>query len=153
MRDLQHGKTDIASIALSRVYIYTRNKQVSRKKQWHQRAVFRSFVGIYREAGWNFFFKASQESKHLLVGCCTKLVPVDVRVLLPRLYACACAHNKRSSTPGSVFFNQSGSASISLSFSLSSIPQPLLFFLLDEALCKKIQNVYVIRCSSFFSFF
>lgn len=133
------------------IYIYTRNKQVSRRNDAIRRRSFVLSLEIYWEAGWNFFFKASQESKHLLVGCCTELVPVDVRVLLPRLHACACAYNKRSSTPGSVFFNQSGSANI-LSLSLSSIPQPLLFFLLNGALCKKIQSVYVTRCSSFFFF-
>lgn len=78
-----------------------------------------------------FFFKTSQESKHLLVGCCTELVPVDVRVLLPHLHACACAHNKQSSTPGSVFFNQSGSASrtpvSSFSFSLRSLNRSCSF--------------------------
>lgn len=115
MRDLQHGEADIAFYCIftcTNIYIYVHGTN----KFLVETMALEGGLSFFR---WNilrgrveFFFKASQESKHLLVGCYTKLVPVDVRVLLPRLHACACAYNKRSSTPGSVFFNQSGSASI-----------------------------------------
>lgn len=65
------------------IYIYTRNKQVSRRKDGIRGRSFVFSLEYIESQDGIFFFKASQESKHLLVGCCTELVPVDVRVLLP----------------------------------------------------------------------
>lgn len=114
------------------IYIYMyMDKQVSRRNDSIRGRSFVLSLEYIERQGGIFFFKTSQESKHLLVGCCTELVPVDVRVLLPHLHACACAHNKQSSTPGSVFFNQSGSASrtpvSSFSFSLRSLNRSCSF--------------------------